>query len=165
MIQLEFEKIYLRYFNYVYLYLLKLCKNEQLAEELTSETFFKAMNAIDKFQGKCNINTWLVTIAKNSYYNYIKRNKLLVEMDERFEIRDENVDIESQMIKSETSLEIYKKLHILEEPYKEVFQLRVFGELSFSQIGIIFEKTENWARVTYHRARLKIKERMDHHES
>ncbi len=161
MIQLEFEKIYLRYFNYVYLYLLKLCKNEQLAEELTSETFFKAMNAIDKFQGKCNINTWLVTIAKNSYYNYIKRNKLLVEMDERFEIRDENVDIESQMIKSETSLEIYKKLHILEEPYKEVFSLRVLGELSFKEIAEIYEKTENWACVTFHRAKSKIRCRME----
>ena len=51
-------------------------------------------------------------------------------------------------------------LHELPEPYKEVFQLRVFGELAFGQIGRIFGKTETWARVTYHRARLKIQERM-----
>ena len=164
MIQSEFEKIYQSYFHYVYLYLLKLCKNEHLAEELTSETFFKAMKAIDKFQGNCNINTWLVTIAKNSYYNYIKRNKLVVEVEQIFELRDDNIDIQNQMIKTETSLEIYKVLHLLEEPYKEVFSLRVLGELSFKQIAEIYGKTENWACVTFHRAKNKIKSRMEEYQ-
>ena len=55
---------------------------------------------------------------------------------------------------------IHEYLHNMEEPYKEVFQLRVFGELSFADIGKIFHKTESWARVTYHRARLKLQEKM-----
>lgn len=74
-------------------------------------------------------------------------------------------DIANHIADQDSALQIHLVLHELQEPYKEVFQLRVFGELSFSQIGIIFGKTENWARVTYHRARLKIKERMDHYES
>ena len=74
-------------------------------------------------------------------------------------------DIANHIADQDSALQIHLVLHELKEPYKEVFQLRVFGELSFSQIGIIFGKTENWARVTYHRARLKIKERMDHYES
>jgi RNA polymerase sigma-70 factor (ECF subfamily) len=145
----------------VYLYLLKLCNNGHLAEELTSETFFKAMKAIDKFQGNCDINTWLVTIAKNSYYSHQKRNKSVVELEQTFEVRDDKVDIENQMIKVESSLEIYKILHLLEEPYKEVFSLRVLGDLSFKQIAEIYGKTENWACVTYHRAKNKIKSKME----
>ena len=161
MTQSEFEKIYQIYFHYVYLNLLKLCNNEHLAEELTSETFFKAMKGIDKFQGNCDIKTWLVTIAKNSYYSHLKRNKSVVELDQTFEVRDDKVDIENQMINMESSLEIYKILHILEEPYKEVFSLRVLGDLSFKQIAEIYGKTENWACVTYHRAKNKIKSEME----
>ncbi|HKM04543.1 MAG TPA: RNA polymerase sigma factor [Lachnospiraceae bacterium] len=161
MTQSKFEKIYQVYFHYVYLYLLKLCNNEHLAEELTSETFFKAMKGIDKFQGDCDIKTWLVTIAKNTYYSHLKRKKSVVELDQTFEVRDDKVDIENQMIKMETSLEIYKTLHLLEDPYKEVFSLRVLGDLSFKQIAEIYGKTENWACVTYHRAKNKIKSKME----
>ena len=161
MTQSEFEKIYQSYFHYVYLYLLKLCNNVHLAEELTSETFFKAMRGIDKFQGNCEIKTWLVTIAKNSYYSHLKRNKSVVELEQTFEVIDDKVDIENQMIKVESLLEIYKILHLLEEPYKEVFSLRVLGDLSFKQIAEIYGKTENWACVTYHRAKSKIKLKME----
>lgn len=161
MTQSEFEKIYQTYFHHVYLYLLKLCKNEHLAEELTSETFFKAIKAIDKFQGNCSINTWLITIGKNSYYNYLKKHKIEVELDQTIEMIDDKVDIVGQMIKTESSLAIYKTLHLLEEPYKEVFSLRVLGELSFKQIAEIYGKTENWACVTYHRAKSKIKSKME----
>ncbi len=72
--------------------------------------------------------------------------------------------VEDKVEDQDTALRIHLVLHELQEPYKEVFQLRVFGELPFSQIGMIFGKSENWARVTYHRARLKIKERMDDNE-
>lgn len=160
MIQSEFEKIYQTYFQYVYLYLLKLCKNEHVAEELTSETFFKAMKAIDRFQGTSGINTWLITIAKNSYYSYIKKNQSVTDV-QTLEIKDDKADIEHQMVNAETSLEIYKVLHLLEEPYKEVFSLRVLGELSFKQIAEIYGKTENWACVTFHRAKGKIKSRLE----
>ena len=69
--------------------------------------------------------------------------------------------MEESLADADTSLRIHRVLHNLDEPYKEVFQLRVFGELSFKEIGSIFGKTETWARVTFHRARMMVKERME----
>lgn len=109
----EFEKIYQTYFHNVYLYLLRLCNNEHLAEELTSETFFKAMKGIDRFRNNCDINTWLITIAKNSYFSYQKRNKAVVGIDQIADIRDYKFDIESQMINKESSLEIHRIVQLL----------------------------------------------------
>ena len=95
----------------------------------------------------------------------IEKNAKIYELDESIENTEKmSVDLESEMEDKDTALQIHLILHELQEPYKEVFQLRVFGELSFSQIGLIFGKTENWARVTYHRARIKIQERMGKNE-
>ena len=157
----EFEKIYELYFSSVYRYMLKLSRNKHIAEEITSETFFKAIKAIDKFEGKCNINSWLCQIAKNAYFTYLKKNKRFVEYNTLTEVEDTSTDIEEQLATSEISMEIFKALHKIEEPYKEVFTLRVLGELSFKQIAEIYFKTENWACVTYHRAKNKIQAIME----
>ncbi|BBF43767.1 RNA polymerase sigma-70 factor, ECF subfamily [Lachnospiraceae bacterium KM106-2] len=157
----EFEKIYQDNFSVVYRYLLKICQDQHLAEELTSVTFFKAINNIDKFEGKCTITSWLCQIAKYSYYSYLRKNKRLVELNSIIEQMDTNSDMEEQLIDSMTSKEIHKVVDGLEEPYKKVFHLRIFQELSFKQIASIFGKTENWACVTYHRARNKVRERME----
>lgn len=157
----EFEKLYQLYFSSVYKYLLKLCRSQNVAEEITSQTFFKAINNIDKFEGKCNINSWLCQIAKNTYYSYLKNNKRFVEFDSLIEIEDKSTDIEEQLATSEITMEVFKALHLIEEPYKEVFALRVLGELSFKQIAEIYSKTENWACVTYHRAKKKIQTIME----
>lgn len=157
----EFEKIYKLYFSSVYKYSLKLCRSQHVAEEITSQTFFKAINNIDKFQGKCNINSWLCQIAKNAYYTYLKKNKRFVELNSLTKIEDTSTDIQEQLANSEISMEIFKALHLIEEPYKEVFALRVLGELSFKQIAEIYSKTENWACVTYHRAKNKIQTIME----
>ena len=157
----EFEKLYQLYFSSVYKYLLKLCRSQNVAEEITSQTFFKAINNIDKFEGKCNINSWLCQIAKNTYYSYLKNNKRFVEFDSLIEIEDKSTDIEEQLATSEITMEVFKALHLIEEPYKEVFALRVLGELSFKQIAEIYSKNENWACVTYHRAKKKIQTIME----
>jgi len=157
----EFEKIYKLHFSSVYKYLLKLCRNKHIAEEITSQTFFKAINTIDKFEGKCNLNSWLCQIAKNTYYTYLKNNKRFVEFNSLIEIEDVSTDIEEHLATSQISMEILKALHLIEEPYKEVFTLRVLGELSFKQIAEIYSKTENWACVTFHRAKSKIQTIME----
>ena len=157
----EFEKIYQDNFSVVYRYLLKICNNQQLAEELTSETFFKAINNIDKFEGNCTITSWLCQIAKYAYYGYLRKNKRLVELNSTIEQMDTDSDMEEQLIDSMISKEIHKVVNGLEEPYKKVFHLRIFQELSFKQIASIFGKSENWACVTYHRARNKVRERME----
>lgn len=156
----EIERIYKAYFNDVYLFILNLSRNEHVAEEITSEAFFKAINSIDNFKGKCEIRVWLCQIAKNCYYSYLRKNKN-IDARELPEDKSDDIDLEQSILNAETSNKIHNILHNLDEPYKEVFTLRVFGELSFKQIANLFNKTENWACVTYHRARNKIIERME----
>lgn len=156
----EIETIYKTYFNDVYLYVLSLCGNTHIAEDITSETFFKAIKSINRFNGNCELRVWLCQIAKNNYYSYLRKNKLIIQSDVPLELISDN-DLGKSLLNSETSMQIHKTLHKLNEPYKEVFTLRVFGELSFKKIGKLFDKTENWACVTYHRAKNMIKERME----
>ncbi|SDX74142.1 RNA polymerase sigma factor [Tepidimicrobium xylanilyticum] len=156
----ELENLYNSYFKDVYLFIYGLSGNKHIAEDITSETFIKAINSIGNFKGTCDIRVWLYQIAKNSYYSYLRKNKKLVSMDSLPEQKDD-LDIEKKISESDESMRIHEILHSLNEPYKEVFTLRVFGELSFKQIASLFGKSENWACVTYHRARNKIKLRLE----
>ena len=138
-------------------------KNQSLAEEITQNAFFKAMTAKHSFEQKSSELTWLCSIAKRLAMDEFRKNQKITGLDETA-ISDDKCSPEERMEDQASALQIHLRLHDLKEPYKEVFQLRVFGELPFSQIGYIFGKTENWARVTYHRARLKIQERMEKNE-
>lgn len=153
---IEFEEIYERYFKDVYKYALSLTHSPDLAEEITQETFFKALQAIDRFDGRCKLFVWLCQIAKNTYFTSKQRSGREDALPE--ELGWDDCSLEERFLDRESSFEIHRRLHALEEPYKEVFSLRTFGELPFQQIGALFGKTESWARVTYHRAKLKIKE-------
>lgn len=154
----EFQEVYDLYFKDVYKYALTLCRDAHMAEEITQETFFKALKHIDSFRGQCKIYVWLCQISKNTYFSMTAKEKHHAEAAPFPETDGET--LESALVTKESAFEIHKVLHDLDEPYKEVFSLRVFGQLSFKQIGILFGKTESWARVTYHRARLKIKEEL-----
>ncbi len=157
---MEFEQIYITYFRDVYLYIRRLSNSEHIAEEITSETFFKALKSIDRFRGDCDIRVWLCQIAKNCYYSYIKkagRTERIVNV----EIAEQGASFEERLFRHDTAMQIQKILHDIPEPYKEVFMWRVYAELSFKQIGQIFGKSENWACVAYHRARNKIKEKLE----
>jgi len=152
----DFTEIYDKYFRDVYRYALALTKNESLAEEITQETFFKALKSIDQFDGRCRLYVWLCQIAKNTYFTMYQkelRRREPLELEGSF-------SIEEKILSKESAFDVHKVLHRLEEPYKEVFSLRTLGELSFKQIGQLFGKTESWARVTYHRAKLKIREEL-----
>ena len=155
----DFNDVYKRYFRDVYHYAFSLCKNESMAEEITQETFFKAINSLDSFDGKCKVSVWLCQIAKNTYISICRKEKHL-DHDTDTGLLVSSQNIEDKYFSKESAFEIHKILHKLPDPYKEVFSLRAFGELSYEQIGELFGKTETWARVTYHRARLKIKEEL-----
>lgn len=157
----DFSEIYALYFQDVYKFLLSLCQDEELAEELTQDTFFKAMKNYDSFRGDCKISTWLCQIAKHSYFLYNKRRKRNVPLDAvSNEIVDDTNAIEIMLGQKDHVLEIHRLLHNLPEPFKEVFSLRVLGELPFRDIAKLFDKTESWARVTFHRAKLKLMEQI-----
>ena len=148
------DRIYSEYFDKVYQYTLSLCKDEAWAEELTQEAFFKALKNIGTFRGECKLSVWLCQIAKNIFYTEVKRKQRQV--DYPLDTIPGTESIEQKLLNKETAFELHKLLHRLEEPYKEVFWMRTFGELSFAEIGSLFGKSESWARVTYHRAKLKI---------
>jgi len=149
----DIDAVYREYFTDVYKYLITLCRDQALAEELTQETFFKALRSLNSFKGDCSLYAWLCQIAKNLYFTHYRKQKRSLPA-----VTEETEDIESTFINADDARKLHKILHHLEEPYKEVFTLRTFGELPFAQIGELFGKSESWARVTYHRAKLKIRE-------
>lgn len=151
--------MYREYFSDVYKYVFSMCHNEVLAEEVTQETFFKALRYIDQFNGTCKLFVWLCQIAKNTYFSFVKKQKRL-NPGENVDIPDLVSDLESSLLDKEAAEKLHLLLHDLEEPYKEVFTLRVFGELQFSKIGKIFGKTDSWARLIFYRAKKQLQEAM-----
>lgn len=150
--------MYNAYYMKVYSYVITLSHSRETAEEIAQKTFFKVFTSGNKYRGEASEFTWLCTIAKNIYIDELRAQKHAAKQDTELPSPDR---MEQALIDEDFAFRIHQILHNLEEPYKEVFQLRVFGELSFGKIGDLFDKTENWARVTYHRARLKIQERME----
>ena len=154
------EALYRQYFHDVFLYLKAVTKSDDIAEELTQETFFKAMKSLDSFKGGCEVRVWLCQIAKNCWYSYCRKQKHIAgELPE--DLPDTAPPPTLAFEDKETVLAIHRIVHTLPEPYKEVFTLRVFGELPFKDIAGLFGKTENWAAVTFHRAKLKIIDQME----
>ena len=152
------EKLYEAHYMRVFSYAMTLTGDRAAAEEITQETFYRAFSR-SGFRQESDEITWLCAIAKNCFYDEKRRQGRTAPMPE--EIPDTGKGIEQAASDRDSSFRIHVALHALEEPYREIFELRIFGELSFREIGTIFGKTENWARVTYHRARLKLQERMD----
>lgn len=155
----QLEDIYNTYFKDVFLYAYSLSGDKHIAEDITSETFIKALTSLDSFRGDSDIRVWLCQIAKNSYYSYLRKKKSFVDLESLPEPASED-NVEQEITTSEASMKVHEMIQNLKEPYKKVFTLRVFGELSFKQIGNLFAKSDNWACVTYHRAREKIKARL-----
>jgi RNA polymerase sigma factor (sigma-70 family) len=155
----DFGKIYTEHFSDIYKYVLTLCRNEVIAEEVTQETFFKAMRHIDQFNGSCKLYVWLCQIAKNTYFSLSKKQKRMApDIDADFP--DTASDLEKDYFDKEVATQLHVLLHNLNEPYKEVFTLRIFGELPFSQIGELFGKTDSWARLIFYRAKKQLQEAM-----
>ncbi len=152
------EKLYNTYYMRVFSFAMTLTGDRLRAEEITQETFFRAISRQSGFRGESDEATWLCAIAKNLFLDEKRRQGRREEVTE--ELPDPGGAPEQTAADRDSSFRIHMALHALEEPYREVFELRVFGELSFREIALIFAKTESWARVTYHRARLKLRERM-----
>ena len=156
----DFEELYQRFFKDVYLFVLSMSRDPHTAEEITQETFFRALKEMRHFKGNCSVTSWLCQIARNLYLDQLRKSRRLLpesDVEESLSSRQSpSPDMAESCIKKEDALSIYRIRHCLDEPYKEVFTLRALGELSFREIGDIFGKQESWARVTYHRARMKI---------
>ena len=158
------EELYKEYSKLVYNYLYSLSRDSFISEELTQETFYKAIKGINKFNYEYKVSTWLCQIAKNTWIDFLRKEKRKKEIPiddvnyiEKFIIEksiEENVEDKAKII------ELYKNIHKLDEDTREVFYLRIKGELSFKEIGEILNKTENWARLAFYRGKIKLKEDM-----
>lgn len=153
---MDFEELYREFYPQVYAYLLKLSGDEAVAEELTQDTFFKIFKKIGEFRGDCKFSVWACRIAKNGYCSYLKKQRRIGELPA--ELPGEDGDFEARFADRELSIKVHEALHRVPEPYREVFWMRVFGELSFEEIAKLHGKSESWARVTFHRAKIKVRE-------
>ena len=156
----SFDQIYQTYFDPVYRYALSLSGDPHAAEEVAQEAFFKALRSLDQFRGDSSLKSWLCAIAKNLWLSE-QRKKKTQPMDGTADLPDPAIGPEESLLRRDESMRIHRLLHRLDEPYREVFTLRTLGQLSFRDIGELFGKSENWACVVYHRARLKIKQEME----
>lgn len=143
----------------IFKYLLKLSRNNSLAEELTQETFFRAYMNFSSLRTKEKASVWLCQIAKNTYYAWYNENKK-TDTYKDTEPQNDTKTVEEAFLQKELSEKALACLHELEEPYKEVFMLSVFGGFSLKDISSLFGKSESWARVTFYRAKQKLLERM-----
>lgn len=151
------EQIYKEYFEIVNKYLFCLTHSNDISEELTQETFCRAVEKIDTYRGNCKMSVWLCQIAKYTWYDYCRKNKRETNLINLLNI--EEVDTpENEVISKDEKIELYKKMQGLDEKTREVVYLRITGELSFKEIGVILNKTENWARLTFYRGKIKLKE-------
>lgn len=157
---LNMDLVYRDYAAYVFKFLMTLCMEEHTAEELTQETFYQAVRSANKYDGSCKISTWLCQIAKHLWYQELDRRKRRAEIpltEEAENVLPADTAIPEQLVSmNDEKIEIFRKIHLLSETEKEVVLLRLTGAFSFSEIGDIVGKSENWARVKFYRAKQKI---------
>ena len=166
---MDIEKLYREYFTPVYRYTLSLVHDPDMAEEITQETFFRALKKINDYRGEASLKVWLCQIARNLSFDSLKRQLKITALTKHDDDESNDYELpagsesdpEEQLLRKQTAMKIHRILHDLKEPYKEVFQLRTFGDLSFAEISELFGKSESWARVTYYRSRMMIKEELD----
>ena len=152
----DLEEIYQQFSGTVYAYLKRLCgTNDELARELTQETFFQAVRSIRRFDGRSSLGTWLCGIARHLYYDALRRQKPACTLPEEMPSPG---DFTEQIVRRDQAMIAHRRLHMLEESYREVFTLRTFCDLSHSEIAELFGKSESWSRVTYYRARRMLQE-------
>lgn len=154
----DFDYIYQTYSNGVYRYLLILTQDAQLSEELTQETFYQAIKSIHRFKEKCSIYTWLCSIAKNSFKTYLHKNKKYQLKDPEFFLQ---ISEDKQVVKEEG---LYQMISHLKSPYREIVQLHIYDQISLKEIAKQMNKSESFARVTFHRAKLMLKKEWEKNE-
>lgn len=152
----DMDAIYKEYADIVFKYLMTLCYEEDTAQELTQEVFYQAVRSSERYDGSCKVSTWLCQIAKHMWYQELDRRKRKGTSELKEDLASSGADLSEQICLKEEKMELFRKVHILDETAKEVVLLRLTGAFSFREIGDIFGKNENWARVTFYRAKQKL---------
>lgn len=154
----DLDEIYREYANHVYRYLYSLTHDAELAKELTQETFYRAVYSIQTYNGSCKISVWLCQIAKHVWYQELEKRNRHRNQPLHESVPAPGLSPEDSLLLQSNKMELYKAIHQLSEPMREIVHMRLSGEFSFAEIGEILGKSENWARVTFYRAKQKIME-------
>jgi len=156
----DMEQVYKEHAKSVYKYLFSLSHNEDIAEELTQETFCRALYSIKSYDGTCKMSVWLCQIAKHIWYQELEKRRKQHSQELKEDIPSTEMSPEETALFQGDKLSIYKAISLLDTPMREVVYMRISGELSFYEIGEVLNKSETWARVTFYRAKSKIKEEL-----
>ena len=157
----DLDAVYREHARTVYKFLLSQCRDPQLAEELTQETFYQAVRSIDRFDGSCKLSVWLCQIGKHLWYQHLRKTRREVPAEDA--VFDGPLpSAEEELLGKAGQLALLKQIHALPDPGREVVYLRAFGGLSFREIGDVLGKTETWARVTFYRSKERLKGGLDH---
>ncbi|MCM1497464.1 MAG: sigma-70 family RNA polymerase sigma factor [Clostridium sp.] len=157
------EELYEQNAKIVFHFLCSRCHDEYLAEELTQETFLRAYQSLERYDGSCKVSTWLCQIAKHLYYQYLQKHNREIPAEEE-EQTDTKADTERQVLARLELFDVLKEMQKLPDQMREVMYLRISGDLSFKEIGEIMGKSENWARVNFYRGKEKLLERKGKNE-
>ncbi len=149
----SFEHVYKQYAQFIYKFLLSNCHDESIAQELRQETFYQAYRSLKSYDGSCQVSTWLCSIAKRLYAAYLRKHPSTIDLDDSM--------IASAQVDPVDKIRLLKAIRKLSEAQKEVIYLRMYGDLSFAQIGEVMEHSENWSRVTFYRAKEKLRKEME----
>jgi RNA polymerase sigma-70 factor (ECF subfamily) len=136
----DVEEIYKSHAKSVFRYLLSLTRDEDLAEELTEETFYRAVYSIHTYNGSCKISVWLCQIAKHVWYQELGKRKRQPAQELHEDIPSPSRSPEDALLFQSNKMDLYRAIHELSEPMREVVHMRISGEFSFAEIGEILGK-------------------------
>lgn len=154
-----FEAVYNEYFPRVYAFLYNLCRDSSLCEEMTQETFYRAYVAFGKYNGSCELFTWLAAIAKNTYFNYLRKNKVSF-VGLEFAVQDSGDDPEEIIINSYESKRVRDAVQSLPQKYRDVVFLRIYANLPYEEIASYLKISQSSAKVIFHRAKEMLKKEL-----
>ena len=157
----EFEKLYKEYYPRVYAFLFKLCKNNELTEEMTQDTFYQLYISLHKYNGSCSLFTFIAAIAKNVYYKYVRKKRIeCIDIDSVEELHDLSDTPEEACLRNLKSVKIRKVVEMLPKNYRDVVLLRVYADLTFADIANVLGISTSSAKVLFHRAKKTLTEEL-----
>lgn len=162
---MDMDQIYRTYERMVYQFLYMRTHDAHWSQDLLQETFLRAVTSISRYDGSCKLSVWLCQIARHVLWQELRKRGKTDFAELADSIPDPgNPDAETQVLQSEDRVGLYRAIHRLSEKEREVVLYRITGELSFREIGEILEKSENWARTTFYRAKLRLREELKPNE-
>ena len=163
--KIDMDSAYQEYASLVYRFLYSYTRDAEWSQELMQETFLRAVSSVSRYDGSCKLSVWLCQIAKHVLYQELRKKKRVKAVELTDYLPDDSApDGESSILQQENRIELYRAIHNLREPQREVVLYRITGELSFREIGAILGKSENWSRTVFYRAKQKLKKELNTHE-